>query len=223
MSARINSRMMKRSRIMIKRWISKYENYEILLGAMMVLIFVKEIYPEAIVKTIITTIMLPVFLAILQMIMKKILSNDVFNVDVCLSKNTMAEIIWKTENEGSISESSYITVKNCGDINVYSTYIKVCDYKNGLSYYSVTDDLQSKEEICIRIPYRIDEIKSITISCNIPTECRTKHFYGAKSGDEKLTIFGNIEKKDTKREALIYDKGFKAKNEKLIRYRVSRQ
>lgn len=78
---------------MIKRWISKHENYEILLGVMMVLIFVKEIYPEAIVKTVITTIMLPLFLAILQMIMKKILSNDVFNVDVCLSKNTPAEII----------------------------------------------------------------------------------------------------------------------------------
>jgi len=206
---------------LVKNWIEKQEIYMVLFGVLAIFIICKEMSTDVIFRSFISIIILPVFVWLIQIIMKRIISNNEFNIDVCLTTEVNSEVIWKLENEGDATKYSYILLENIGDINIYSLYIKVSSYTNTNNYYIIKEDLYRGKKKYVRVPYTLQDIKEISVSCGLPAEIRTKRFYGLKSGDNRCTIFGKCERVETKKKAIIFEKNFKENLEAMIKYRIN--
>lgn len=77
--------------------------------------------------------------------------------------------------------------------------------------------MQKNKQWFVRIPYYLKDIKEVTISCELPAQCRTKKFFGEKSGDDSMTIFGRIERCDVEKKAIKNEKGFEQADE-MVRH-----
>lgn len=204
----------------LTKWIEKHEKFEIIFFILLILTIWHQTTDDSIMKVVLSTITLPLFICVLELIMKRVMSNNEFNVELYLASRTESEIVWKLQDEGKHDNYAYINIDNTGDVNIYSLYLRVSDYKNVTNYYTIKEDLQKKTKIDARIPYEVKEIKEIAITCELPVEYRTKRFYGIKSGDDEKTIFGEIERISERRKAITFDKEFEKKSEKMIKYKM---
>lgn len=204
----------------IKKWIEKQEVFSSLLWLVMLLTLLNELIPSSIFQSAYRTLMIPAFIFLLKKILEKTVDNNEHNIDINLTDNCACEYVWKIENSTKDKDSSYINIINVGNINVYSLFVKVVDYKNVVNYYIVKEDLPSREKIFIMVPYCIADVKEVIVSCKIPSEYRTKRFYGVKSGDSDNTIFGKMERYELKNKAIIFDDSFEDKAEEMIKYRL---
>lgn len=206
----------------ICKWLEKQDKTYIILLVLVGLTVWNKLIDDTIMNIVFSTIMLPLFVWMFQIFMKKSINNNEFNIEVEMSKERQDKIIWKLENEEDKNDYSYIVVRNVGGINIYTLFFKIYDYKNIVNYYKITEALQVDDKIFVRVPYKLEEIKEVIVTCELPGEYRTKRFYGVKSGDEYNTIFGQRDMITIRKKAIVYDKEYENKVEKMIKYKLNK-
>jgi len=101
-----------------------------------------------------------------------------------------------------------LCVKNTGKIDIFSLYVKVEKNDGAVGWFEVPEMLNVENECIICVPYKKENIKEITLTCNIPTECRTKKYNGLQSGNQKFAIFSNVVYYENEKYAIYHEKGF---------------
>lgn len=203
----------------IDKWFNRQDRLEIIMILVAVLILILNLQQDPIIQNIYSVLAIPIMLFILQIFLRQKFDNGEYNIDINLTNNIENEVIWRTENEGEIDNYSYLVINNIGEINVYSVYLKIENYRNIIGYYEIQENLRKNEKWYIRIPNKYEDIKEITVSCELPGECRTKRFWGLKSGNEEMTIFAKSERKNIEKEAVKNEKGFE-RAELMIRFKI---
>ncbi len=192
----------------LKRWISKLDAVKIMVIFSVILGVITICVNDEIIKLGSELIVLPIWFILLQNVMIKKQENNNFNIDLFLKDNIKNEIIWKLRSDNSQEDIVYLCVKNTGKIDIFSLYIKVEKNDGAVGRFEVPEMLNVEKECVILVPYKKENIKEITITCNIPTECRTKKYNGTQSGNQEFTIFSNVMYYEDEKDAIYNEEGF---------------
>lgn len=203
----------------VERWLGRQDRLLLIMIISMIFVYISNSETDIMTKNFLSMIVIPTYIYLLQIIMKASITNNDFNINMFLTDKVTDEIIWRTESEGDINKYSYLVIENLCEINIYTCYIKVTTFGNSVKYFIICEDLPKEKQFYIRVPYKSQDIKEVIISCEILGQCRTKSFYGIKSGDNEMTVFAKSDRLENEKMAIKNEKGFE-KAETMIRYKV---
>ena len=192
----------------LKKWFGKLDVVIIMIIFWVVLGAIIFNAKDETVKSLLTLILLPFWSLLLQDAMMKKQENNNFNIDLTLKDEIQNEIVWKLRSDNSQEDIVYLCVKNTGKIDIFSLYVKVEKNDGAVGWFEVPEMLNVENECIICVPYKKENIKEITLTCNIPTECRTKKYNGLQSGNQKFAIFSNVVYYENEKYAIYHEKGF---------------
>jgi hypothetical protein len=192
----------------LKKWFMKLDDVWVMLLGLVFFVFASITITDASVRSFCTLTGIPIYLFLLQNVMLKKQENNYFNIDLFLKENIENEIVWKLRTDNSQDEKVYLSIKNTGEINIFSSYIKILKNDGAIGWFQVPEMLNVNKECVVCVPYKKESIREIVVTCSIQTESKTKKYNGLQSGKQNITIFSNVEMYEAEKYAIYHERGF---------------
>lgn len=203
----------------IMKWVAKVDTVMIVAYsfAFVVLVYASENNSNTTNKIFYTVYVFPVMLLLLENFLIKKQDNNYNNIDIYMKEKVGRKMVWKLRSDVSKNEKVFLVIKNTGKVDIFSMHIKIVNDDGVVGWFWIPDMLNTDQECIVRAPYKKENIKEVVITCNLQTESRTKKFNGIQSGNQKKTIFSNVEVYEREKYSVFHEKGFDV-FEKLERF-----
>lgn len=177
-------------------------------------LFVGALLHDSVFGSVIFSMFSPLFTFVLQSVMTKKQENRNYNIELLMSDSTEKSIVWKNASDNATENVSYLEIVNTGQLSVYEIFLKVTKNDNSHIWLEITENLKTDTSVVIKVPYKRETIKEVTITCDLQTECRTKRYSGYQScGQDDKYIFSKIDRFDEEKYSIMYEdecKGFES-------------
>lgn len=201
----------------LNKWFIKMDMLLIMLVMIGLLVVVGCLETNPVLSSLISGFTIPLYYYLFQIMLQSRQKNNFFNIDINLLYGVENEIVWRSPSDIMTEDISYLRVNNIGKIDVFQLYLKIIKHDGAVGWFEIDEDLNTGSACILKIPYKIETIKEIDITCKMQAETRTRKFCGCQSRHGNEVIFSKIERYEGEKYAVYHEKGFDV-FEKLERF-----